>query len=61
MLYKFKCSDVGFNCPYVAEGNSEQEVIDKARQHGKKAHGFTEEQLNNSEMTKKVKAAIKQT
>ena len=61
MPYKFACSDVGFNCPFTAQGNSEEEVIDKAKQHGKEAHDFTEEQLNDPQMMKKVKAAIKQT
>jgi len=60
MPYKFACSDVGFSCPYTADGNTEGEVIDKAKQHGKEVHGFTEEQLNDPQMIKKVKGAIKQ-
>jgi predicted small metal-binding protein len=31
-----------------------------AVKHGKEVHGYTEEQLNDPEMIKNVKAAIKQ-
>jgi predicted small metal-binding protein len=61
MPYKFACSQVGFHCPFVAEGDTEQEVIEKAKQHGRESHGLTEEQLKSPEMTRKVKAAVKKT
>ena len=31
MPYQFACSDVGFDCPYVAEGATEEEVIEAAK------------------------------
>jgi predicted small metal-binding protein len=58
MPYQFKCSGVGFDCPFTAEGDTEEEVIEKAKKHGKEAHGFSDEQLNDPEMVAKVKKAI---
>jgi len=59
MPYEFKCSGVGFDCPFSASGNTEEEVTEKAKKHGKEAHGFTDEQLNDPEMVAKVKSAIR--
>ena len=60
MGYKFACRDIGVDCPHVASGETEEEVMADAVKHGKEVHGYTEEQLNDPEMMKKIKAAIKQ-
>ncbi len=50
------CRDVGVACDWVGKGNTVSEVMEKAKQHAKKEHGYT---VIPSEMEKKVKAAIK--
>ncbi len=37
-----------------------EELMADAGPHGKKVHGYTDEQLNSPEMMEKVKAAVKQ-
>ena len=59
MAKTFACRDVGVDCPYVARGETEEEVMADASQHAKEVHGYTEEQLKDPEMVKKVKAAIR--
>ena len=59
MTYKLACKDMGIDCNYVAKGKTENELMKKAIKHGKKVHGYTDEQLNDHEMMKKVKALIK--
>lgn len=56
----FACRDVGIDCPYVARGETEEELMADAVKHGKEVHGYTDEQLNDPEMMKKVKSAIKE-
>lgn len=54
------CKDFGEECPYVARGETEDELMANATKHVKEAHGYTDEQLNDPEMVKKAKALIKQ-
>jgi predicted small metal-binding protein len=53
------CRDLGADCPYVARGETEEEVIADGARHAKEVHRYTEEQLKDPEMMKKIKAAIK--
>ena len=53
------CRDVGVDCPHVSRGETEEELMADVAKHGKEVHGYTEEQLKDPEMMKKVKAAIK--
>ena len=59
MAMTFSCKDVGVECPYVARGVTEEELMADLAKHAKEVHGYTDEQLNDPEMMKKVKAAIK--
>jgi len=59
MAMTFACRDVGTDCPYVARGETEEELMADIVKHGKEVHGYTDEQLNDPEMVKKIKAAIK--
>lgn len=36
------CKDAGANCNFVAHGNTEEEVLNKLAEHGKKEHGMKE-------------------
>jgi len=59
MAKTFTCRDVGVDCPYIARGETEEELMADLSKHAKEVHGYTDEQLNDPEMIKKVKAAIK--
>lgn len=52
--------DIGSQCPYIARGETEEELMEDAIKHTKEVHGYTDEQLNDPEMMKKVKAATKE-
>ena len=60
MAKTFTCRDVGVDCPYVARGETEEDLMADVIKHGKEVHGYTDEQLSNPEMMKKVKSAIKE-
>jgi len=59
MALKLSCRDLGEDCHYVARGETEEELMADADKHAKEVHGFTDEQLKDPEMRKKIKAAIK--
>jgi len=60
MAKTFACRAVRADCPYVARGETEEELMADIIKHGKEVHGYTDEQLNDPEMMKKVKSAIKE-
>lgn len=60
MGYTLACRDTGVDCPYVARGETMDVVMADGAKHGKAVHNYTDEQLNDPEMIKKFKAAIKQ-
>ncbi len=60
MAKTFACRDLGIDCPYVARGETEEELIADVVKHGKEVHGYTDEQLKDPEMMKKVKSAVKE-
>ena len=47
------------DCDFVAEGETEEEVVAKAKEHGKTVHGQTEADMT-PELEEKIKAAIKE-
>ncbi len=47
------------NCPYVARGETMEEVMADGGKHAKKVHGYTDKQLKSPEFMKKAKAAVK--
>lgn len=59
MAMTLACRDLGADCPYVARGETEEALMADVAKHAKEAHGYTDEQLKDPEMVKKVKAAIK--
>ncbi len=36
------CREMGAECDYVARGKTVEEVLEKAKEHGRKVHGMTE-------------------
>ena len=60
MGLKLACQDLGTTCPFVAHGETMEELTVNAGKHAKDVHGYTDEQLNTPEMQEKIKAAIKE-
>jgi predicted small metal-binding protein len=60
MTYTLACADTGISCPYVAKGETMDELMTDAGEHAKKVHSYTDEQLNDPELMKEFKAVIKQ-
>jgi predicted small metal-binding protein len=60
MVIEVACRDMGSTCPYIARGESMQEVLNNFMAHFKHEHGKTDEELNDPEMQEKIKAAIKE-
>ena len=56
MAKKMKCGDLMPGCDFVAEGETEEEVLTKVAQHAKSAHGIDE---ITDDLIAKVKSAIK--
>ena len=41
-MLSFKCGDVGFDCDYIVQEESEEELIEKVKIHGKNDHRLHE-------------------
>ncbi len=57
MAKELKCGDLMPGCKAVVEGNDEAEVMAKAAEHAKNAHGLQE---ITPELASKVRSAIKE-
>ncbi len=61
MAYTIACKDAGVaDCPYIARGETEEEVLAEGAKHAKEAHGFTDEQVNDPKFIEENKKIIKQ-
>lgn len=60
MAFTLACRDTGVDCPYIARGETEDDMMKDLIKHAKEVHAYTDEQINDPEMMEKVKAAIKQ-
>ena len=58
MTYTLACKDAGVDCPYVAQGETEKEVLQEGIKHVKAVHSYTDEQLN-PEFLEEVKKLVK--
>jgi len=61
MAYTLACKDTGVDCPYVAQGETMEELWKDASMHVKEKHGYTDEQLNDPKFKEEVEALIKKT
>lgn len=60
MTKTLACKDTGMTeCPYVARGQTVEEVLNDAGKHGKEVHGYTDEQLSDPELMNTMKKLIK--
>jgi predicted small metal-binding protein len=53
------CRDAGVDCPHVARGETEEEVLQNAAKHVKEVHGYTDEQINDPKFLEEVKQLMK--
>ena len=59
MGLKMACKDLGVDCPYIAQGETEEQLMTDVAAHAKTVHGYTDEKLNDPKTKAAVKAAIK--
>lgn len=59
MSYTLACKDAGVECPYVAQGETEEELMQDAFKHVKEVHGYTDEQLNDPKFLEETRKLIK--
>ena len=60
MTKTLACKDTGMKeCPFVARGQTTEEVLMDVGKHGKEVHGYTDEQLNDPELITTLKKVIK--
>ena len=57
-MFKLQCRDVGFDCSHTMTGNTQEEVLQKAREHGTQVHNLKESEIQNPEMQNKLKSLI---
>ncbi len=56
-MRQLACSDVGFACDKVIQGETDDDVMTQAAQHGREAHGLTDEDLDREGA--RIQAAIR--
>ena len=61
MAFTLACKDAGVDCPYVARGETEEEVLQEAAKHVKEVHGYTDEQLSDPKFLEESRRLIKAT
>lgn len=58
MAKELHCRDLGFDCDAVVVAENEDEVLAQVAEHGKSAHGLSDEQLTDPEFGSQVRAQI---
>jgi predicted small metal-binding protein len=52
---------VGFECDYVAKGETEEELMKDAGEHAVKDHSYKKEDIMTPELQEKIRAHIRRT
>lgn len=52
MVLKFKCRDIGFDCGFVAEASTEEEILVQCVAHADKDHHMKPEEINEELKTR---------
>jgi predicted small metal-binding protein len=60
-MYKLECREVGFDCPHTMTGNTEDEVLQKAKEHGTREHNLKETEIESPDMQSKLKSLVRRT
>jgi len=61
MSYTLSCKDAGVDGPHVADGETEEEVLQAGIKHVKEVHGYTDEQVSDPKFLEETRKLIKQT
>ena len=59
LMLTVSCREVGMDCDYVCEGETEEEIMKNAEQHAVQDHHFKAEDILTPEMQQKIKSHIK--
>lgn len=51
-MKKFSCRDAGMNCDWKTTGNSDEDILKSAQEHGRSSHGL-------KDLTEELRATIK--
>jgi predicted small metal-binding protein len=49
MAKEMRCADLGMECGFVARGETDDDVVQQAAEHGKQTHGMSDEDLQRIE------------
>ena len=60
-MYKFECRQVGFDCSFTTTGSTEEEVLQKAKEHGMREHNLKESEIQSPEMQSKLRSVMHRT
>jgi predicted small metal-binding protein len=53
------CKDVGVNCDHVCKGETEEDLMENAKQHAIQDNHFNAEEISRPEIQNKIKSHIK--
>ena len=60
MAKTLSCREVGpFECDEVIRGETEEEVMTRGAEHGRQAHGMTDEQLSEPSTGERIRRLIR--
>ena len=57
-MYKLECRQVGFDCSHTMTGNTEEEVLQRAKEHGTQVHNLKESEIQSPDMQNKLRSLI---
>ena len=60
-MYKLECREVGFDCSHAMTGSTEEEVLQRAKEHGTQQHNLKENEIQSPEMQSKLRSLIRKT
>ena len=60
-MYKLECRQVGFDCSHTMTGNTEEEILQRAKEHGTQVHNLKESEIQSPEMQSKLRSLIRTT
>jgi predicted small metal-binding protein len=58
MLIRYKCKDMGLNCPFEVKGATLEEVTRKALDHVREKHADSFNNINSPEEIEKMEKAL---
>jgi predicted small metal-binding protein len=58
-MFTLSCKDVGVDCDHMCEGETEEELMEKAKQHAIQDNHFSKEEISSPEIQNKIRSFIK--